>query len=137
MRRALGLGVATVALTLVGSSTAWAHECFVANRSDQGNASAAVHSQAWTAITPEILFSVIVPLTGDAYDCAVEAWKANPQLPDYVVVGTKQAHGQGGVIAENNPNFAVGKASDGKGIDHAEDVYTASIGEIVGFCTSA
>jgi hypothetical protein len=50
------------------------------------------------------------------------------------VVGDKQAVGQDLVIAENNPNFATGKASDGQGIDHAEEAFDAAIGAILGQC---
>jgi len=126
--------VATGALLMAGPGAALAHECFVANRSAQGNAAVSANSAAWTTITPEFLFSVIIPLQGDAFTCAVTAWNANPDLPPYVVVGGKQAVGQGGVIAENNPNFASGKASDGRGIDHAEEAYGPVIGAILGQC---
>jgi hypothetical protein len=64
----------------------------------------------------------------------VNAWKADPSLPATIVVGGKQAVGQGGVIAENNPNFATGKGSDGKGIDHAEDVFGPAVGAILAQC---
>ena len=62
------------------------------------------------------------------------AWNANPDLPPYFVVGAKQAVGQGGVIAENNPNFATGKTSDGKEIDHNEEAFIPAIGAILGQC---
>lgn len=49
-------------------------------------------------------------------------------VPTSFVLGGKQAQGQGGVIAENNPNMtAKGLASNGTGIDHAEDVYGAAV----------
>lgn len=126
--------VATGALLAAGPGAALAHECFVANRSAQGNASVSAHSAAWTTITPEFLFSVIIPLPTGAAACAVAAWNANPDLPPYVVVGAKQAVGQDGVIAANNPNFATGKASDGQGIEHAEEAFDAAIGAILGQC---
>ena len=88
----------------------------------------------WTAITPEILFNEIIGLPSGPAACAVAAWNANPDLPPYIVVGAKQAVGQGGVIAENNPNFATGKASDGKGIDHGEEAFNPAIGAILGQC---
>ena len=53
------------------------------------------------------------------------------------VFGVKQAVGQGGVIAENNPNFAAkGLGSNGQGIDHGEDAYGPSVGAAIGFCTA-
>lgn len=132
--RALLVAGTAGAVLMAGSGSAWAHECFVANRSAQGNASVSAHSAAWFTITPEVLFGEIFGLTGSDFTCAVSAWKANPDLPAYLVVGGKQAVGQGGVIAENNPNMATGLASDGKGIDHAEDVFTPAIMAIFAQC---
>jgi hypothetical protein len=132
--RAGAVVVATGALLMAGPGAALAHECFVANRSAQGNAAVSAHSAAWTTLTPEFLFSVIIGLDGEAFTCAVAAWNANPDLPPYIVVGDKQAVGQDGVIAENNPNFATGKASDGQGIDHGEEAFNAAIGAILGQC---
>jgi hypothetical protein len=125
----------TAGLMLVAAGGASAHECFVAKRSAQGNASVSAHSAAWFTITPEILFGEFIGLTGDDLSCAVDAWNANPDLPAYIVVGGKQAVGQGGVIAENNPNMeAKGLGSNGTGIEHAEDVFTPAIGEILASC---
>ena len=136
LARGAALGAPALAVLLAASGSAWAHECFVANRSAQGNAAVSQHSGAWLTITPEIIFGEFVGLTGDPLTCAIDAWKANPDLPAYIVVGGKQAQGQGGVIAESNPNMATGKAWDGKGIDHAEDVFGPTIGQIVGECTA-
>jgi hypothetical protein len=133
--RTTAVAAVTAGVVVAASGSAWAHECFVANRSQQGDAAVSAHSAAWFTITPEILFGELIGLSGDAFTCAVNAWKTDPSLPAYIVVGGKQAVGQGGVIAENNPNFATGKASDGKGIDHAEDVYTPAIGAILARCT--
>lgn len=137
MRRAITFAAATLATAVFGvfgAGPALAHECFVANRSAQGNAAVSAHSAAWDTITPEFLFGFIIPLTGDDFTCAVEAWNSNPDLPPYIVVGAKQAQGQEGVIAENNPNFAEGKASDGSGIDHAEETFGPAIGAIFATC---
>lgn len=132
--RTAAVVAATGGLLMAGPGAALAHECFVANRSAQGNAAVSAHSAAWFTITPEVLFGEIIGLEGAPYDCAVAAWKADSSLPAYVVVGGKQAKGQDYVIAESNPNFATGKASDGKGIDHAEDVYGPAVGAIVASC---
>lgn len=132
--RSAAVAVATGVLLVAGPGSAWAHECFVANRSAQGNAAVSEHSKAWTTITPEFLFSVIIPLPPANAACAVAAWNANDDLPPYVVVGGKQAVGQDGVIASNNPNFATSKANDGAGIDHAEQAFGPAIGAILGQC---
>jgi hypothetical protein len=134
--RTTAVAAVTAGLVVAASGSAWAHECFVANRSQQGDAAVSAHSAAWFTITPEFLFSEIIPLSGDAFTCAVNAWKTDPSLPPYLVVGGKQAVGQGGVIAENNPNFASGKASDGQGIDHAVEVFGPTIDAIVARCTT-
>ena len=134
--RTLATAVAVVGIAGLGAGPALAHECFVANRSAQGDAAVSAHSAAWFTLTPEVIFGGIFGLTGDALTCAVDAWNSDPSLPSYLVVGGKQAVGQGGVIAENNPNFVTGLASDGKGIDHAEDVYGAAAFAIVQGCTA-
>ena len=116
--RAGAVVIATGALLMAGPGAALAHECFVANRSAQGNAAVSAHSAAWITITPEILFNEIIGLPPDAAACAVAAWNANPDLPPYIVVGGKQAVGQDGVIAENNPNMDTTLGGNNKGIDH-------------------
>jgi hypothetical protein len=137
IRRTLSVAGLAGAIVAAGpAGAALAHECFVANRSAQGDAAVSEHSAAWVTITPEVLFTEIIPLPAPVAACAIAAWKADAALPDYIVVGGKQAVGQDGVIAENNPNFtAKGLASDGRGIDHAEDVYGAAVEAIIAGCT--
>ena len=129
------VGFGLVGAIALSATPAFAHECFIANRSAQGNAAVSANSKAWLTITPEIIFGEFVGLTGDQLTCAVDAWNADPSLPPYVVVGGKQAQGSGGVIMDNNPNLAA-KATDGKGVDHAAEVYDPAIGAIVGACTA-
>jgi hypothetical protein len=138
IRRTLSVAGLAGAIVVAGpAGAALAHECFVANRSAQGNAAVSENSAAWSTITPEILFTEIIPLPAPVAACAIAAWKADASLPAYIVVGGKQAVGQGGVIAENNPNFAAkGLASDGKGIDHAEDVFGPAVEAIIAGCTA-
>jgi hypothetical protein len=137
IRRTLSVAGIAGAIVVAGpAGAALAHECFVPNRSAQGNAAVSENSAAWFTITPEILFTEIIPLPAPVAACAIAAWKADASLPDYIVVGGKQAVGQGGVIAENNPNFSTGLASDGKGIDHAEDVYGPAVEAIIAGCTA-
>jgi hypothetical protein len=52
--------------------------------------------------------------------------------PTVLVVGGKQAVGSEGVIMENNPNGDL--ATDGRGIDHAEDAYGDAIVGLVLAC---
>ena len=122
-------GIAVVALT---AGPALAHECFVANRSAQGNASVGAHSAAWSAVSLDTVLTQFIGVPQPVADCVV-AHAGDFGLPTSFVFGGKQAVGQGGVIAENNPNFAAkGLSSNGQGIDHAEDVYGAAIGVHMG-----
>ncbi len=119
LRKRLTVFGATVAgVVMLASGTAGAHECFVANRSAQGNAAVAAHSAAWEEVSLDTVLTVFIGVPQGVADCVV----ANADtygLPTSFVFGGKQAVGQGGVIAENNPNFtAKGLASDGQGIDH-------------------
>ena len=122
-----GLALATTgALVAVSAGAASAHECYVANRSDQGNASVAAHSAAWEEVSLNTIVTVFLGQTQEVADC-VEPLAAEAGIPSSFVFGNKQAVGQGNVIAENNPNMSDGLASDGQGIDHAEDVYGDAI----------
>jgi hypothetical protein len=123
-------------IVVLGSGTAWAHECFVANRSAQGNTAVGTHSAAWNAVSLDTILTVFIGVPAEVAAC-VEALAPAAGVPSSFVFGGKQAQGQGGVIAENNPNFAAkGLGSDGKGIDHAEDAYGPAIGALIGQCTA-
>ena len=123
-----------VGLVLLAGPAA-AHECFVANRSAQGNAAVGAHSAAWMEVSLDTILTEFIGVPQPVADC-VEANAEQFGLPSTFVFGGKQAVGQDGVIAERNPNFsAKNLASDGKGIDHAEDVYGEAVGAAIGFCT--
>jgi len=113
-----------------------AHECFNASRSAKGNASVAAHSAAWVQVSLDTVLTEFIGVPQPIADC-VEAHAADFGLPTSFVFGGKQAVGQGGVIAENNPNMsAKGLSSNGKGIDHGEDVYGDAIGAAIGSCSA-
>ena len=124
---------AAAALTVGGSAGAFAHECYVASRSAQGNAMAGTHSQAWETYTVQQVVTLFLGQSAAVADC-VAAAAPGAGVPTSFVFGAKQAQGQGGVIAENNPNMsAKGLSSNGTGIDHAEDAYGGAIvGLIIG-----
>ena len=126
------VGAAAV-MTVGGSAGAFAHECFVASRSAQGNAMAGTHSQAWETFTLQQVVTLFLGQSASVADC-VAAAAPGAGVPTSFVFGGKQAQGQGGVIAENNPNMsAKGLSSNGTGIDHAEDAYGGAIvGLIIG-----
>jgi hypothetical protein len=121
-----GLGLAA-ALVLGTGAAAYAHECYNPSRSDQGNASAGAHSQAW--------FTLVVSdaIQGDAdsgritqeqADCINAAYAATGAPASFTIM-VKGAVGQDGVIAAHNPNGFL--ATDGKGIDHAFAAYGEQI----------
>jgi hypothetical protein len=123
-------------LGLATAGSAFAHECYVANRSAQGNTMAGTHSQAWETVSLDTILTQFIGVPADVAAC-VEAKAPDAGIPDSFVFGSKQAVGQGGVIAENNPNMtAKGLDADGKGIDHAEDAIGPALFALIGECTS-
>jgi hypothetical protein len=125
-------GVVAVALM---AGPAFAHECFVANRSAQGDAAVGAHSKAWSAVSLDTILVEFVGLPQPLADC-IEANAADFGLRQTYVFGDKQAVGQDGVIAEHNPNMATGKNADGKGIDHGEDAIGPLVMAAAEFCSS-
>ena len=130
-----GVTAAVAALFVSSAGSALAHECFVANRSAQGNASVAAHSTAWTSFTLDDVLRVFVGLTDEDLIACVKAAAPAAGVPDLFVVGGKQAVGTDGVIMEKNPNLE-SKAADGKGIDHAEETFGPLIGALIGQCSA-
>ncbi len=119
-----GAGAAmTAAFIAASAGGAWAHECFNASRSAQGNQAAGTHSQAWFQV--DIAETIAEEVDDGLYDaetgaCILDAWTAGGG-PATVTVHVKGANGSDGVIGANNPHES--KGSDGRGIDHFFDVY--------------
>jgi hypothetical protein len=125
----------SVAAVALAAGPAFAHECFVANRSEQGNASVAANSNAWLQVSLEDILTGEIGVPQSVADCVV-AKAPSLGIPTSFVLGGKQAVGQDGVIAGNNPNMdAKGLGTNGKGIDHAEDLYGPAIGAAVASCS--
>jgi hypothetical protein len=133
--RGAGVVGAVAALFIGSAGSAFAHECFPANRSAQGNASVAAHSAAWTSFTLDDVLRQFIGLTDEDLIACVEAGAPAAGVPSLFVVGDKQAQGSDGVIMNNNPNLD-SKAADGKGIDHAEDAFVPLIGALIGQCSA-
>ena len=135
-RRLATVGAGGLAMVVLAAGPAFAHECFNASRSDQGNTAAAAHSKAWAPVSLHTILTVFIGVDADVAAC-VEEHADEFGIPSSFVFGDKQAQGQGGVIAENNPNMsAKGLSSNGKGIDHAEDAYGPALGAAIGFCSA-
>lgn len=129
-------------LTLALAGSALAHDCYNASASAQGALSKAENSQAWilAADVREIIatggsgfFPVgSFPVLDACQQQAFLASYAQTGLPLVFTTANGQAVGQGGVIADNNPNMTADKlAANGTGIDHFEataDQIFAAIG---------
>jgi hypothetical protein len=125
-------GGVIVALT---AGQAAAHECFVANRSAQGNAAVAAHSGAWERVSLNRVLTEFIGVPQGVADCVVTN-ASTFGIPTSFVFGGKQAVGQDGVIGGHNPNMeAKALGTDGKGIDHAEDLYGPAVFAAIESCT--
>ena len=131
MGRVAGRAMGALALSgmlVAGSGVgAWAHECFNASRSEQGNASAGSHSQAW--VTVAIADLIAGDVAGGLYSeedgaCIYEAYSATGSPLTFTLM-VKGARGSDGVIGAKNKNEWL--HSDGKGIDHLFDAYGGAI----------
>jgi hypothetical protein len=111
------LAVATAAIVLGTTGTAYAHECYIANRSAQGNASA-THSDRWITVTvADFVNSPDFPPGVDP-DCFLDFWSSNGG-PDSFTIRSDKTIGEGSA----NPNLG-----NGSGLDHIEDAYGALLG---------
>lgn len=122
----LGASIAmTAALGLATATTAAAHECFNASRSDQGNAKAGANSKTWfTLVVADLIAGDVQSglLTQEQGDCVLGAYRASGAPASFTlkVVGGKDGLLAGGVT---NPEIL----SDGHGIDHAFAAYGDAI----------
>jgi len=127
--RAAVLAISLIAIT---AGATFAHECYNASRSAQGNAGAS-HSANWSTESVAELFTIIhffgipgvsTPLTEEQAEVAFEA-ALEMGVPAEVTIFTRD------LIGANGRAFTEGgKAADGKGIDHffaahGESVVTA------------
>lgn len=123
--RKRSLAIATVAAAaVIGAGTpAFAHECYIANRSDQGDAGA-THSDRWVTVTVDgFAHSPEFPPGFDP-DCFVAYWLSHGGPASFTVRSDK-------TIGEDssNPNLA-----NGSGLEHIEDAWGALLGESLGAC---
>ena len=122
-RRTLAVVAMSTASVLGVANTAYAHECFIANRSAQGNASA-THSQNWIpSSVVEFANSMDFPSDVDP-DCFIEFWLADGG-PESFTVRSDKTIGAGSA----NPNLG-----NGKGLDHIEDAFGPLLGAALGAC---
>lgn len=124
-RQTVAAVVLAVAVLGGSAGSALGHECYIANRSAQGDAGA-LHSGVWTRITLADIFGFINQFVGGpSLSSSQIQWAVseaiNEGLPasGWVVRADK-------VIGENsqNPNLA-----NGKGLDHLADTFG---GQLIG-----
>jgi len=106
----------TTALLMLGTTGAFAHECYNASRSTMGNANA-VHGQAM--VSYDELLGLLCP-AGDAIVMAAVA--ANSFDTDGILVNSNALMGGGNAV------------TDGRGIDYLPSWFSASIGAAFGTC---
>ena len=124
IRKSLVTLVLTAGMVAGTAGIASAHECFVANRSDRGNA-AATHSDNWHAVSLSELFSSVhffvgedVQLTDGQVATAVDLATEQGVPASFTVFGK---HMLPRSVEETEQMTA--KPTDGKGIDHFVAAY--------------
>ena len=116
-KKSIAAAALTCGLVLAGGGVASAHECFIPNRSEQGNAGA-THSKNWATLHIDELFATAheflggPALTEDQIQTAV-SMAADAGIPTSLTTFTKFTLPRGGG----------GSPSDGKGIDHYFETY--------------
>ena len=125
LRRIASASVLSLLILAIGASSAFAHECFNASRSAQGN-TGAQHSDNWFNLSLEFLYTVLLPeetgleLSEAGLAYALEA-SAEAGIPDGFVIRVDKTIGVNGNEI-TVPGFEKNGA-DGHGIDHAVDAY--------------
>ncbi|GAA1808977.1 hypothetical protein [Agromyces neolithicus] len=118
----IGAGAALAAAAVLGTgAAAYAHECYNANRSENGNAGAD-HAEGWLTVH---IAELTLGLSEEDASCVLDAY-AETGSPTSFTIKVKGANGSGGTIGANNPNNEA-KAADGKGIDEIFAAHGASI----------
>ena len=125
-KRFLSSVALAAAAVLMMSSTVFAHECFIANRSDQGDAKA-TNSSRWIVVSVvDFANSPDFPPGVDP-DCFLDYWSSHGGPDSFTVRGDKTI-GEG----SHNPNLG-----DGRGLDHIEAAFGPVLGAAFGACAES
>ena len=116
------IALATVAL-LVMASSVFAHECFIANRSAQGDANV-THSSNWATLSVAGFANSPGFPPGVDPECFIDYWTSHGG-PEGFTVRIDKTIGEG----SKNPNLA-----NGSGLDHIEAAYGALLGASLAAC---
>jgi hypothetical protein len=126
------LASAILAFLLVTASGVFAHECYNASASPQGNLMKAANWNGNWTLALDVREVIATGSSGFVSGlpilnaCQQTVFLASWQTTGFPLVftvggGNNQANGQGNTIAENNPNMATGLGSNNQGIDHFGD----------------
>jgi hypothetical protein len=115
LRRVATVAGATVTTIALTAGTGFAHECYIANRSEQGGHNAGTKSQVWFEL--DLVASLVEDglLTSDQAEC-VQTAADEAGLQTVVTIMGKVPAPMDGVLGSKNPNVEE-KMGDGKGID--------------------
>lgn len=115
-------------LAMSVAGTAAAHECYVANRSDQGNTQAGSNSKAWLSLaTLDSAFDFIAEaVVGPDLDADQKAWAVAQAraagIPNTITIFVGNHTIAGGTPAQARGTF------DQKGIDYLEGAFPVLVG---------
>lgn len=124
LKKTVTAGVLAVGLVFASAGAASAHECFIPERSEQGNANS-THSQNWVTIHITELYSTAheflggPALTPAQLDAAV-AMTAEAGIPTSLTTFARGTLPKGKGVPESH-------SSDGKGIDHYFHTYESQL----------
>jgi hypothetical protein len=121
--RLVKLAAVTATVVLGTTGTAYAHECFIANRSAQGNIGA-THSDRWVTVTVEGFVNSPDFPPGVDPECFLDYWFSHGGPAGFTVRSDK-------TIGEDSANPNLG---DGKGLDHIEDAFGPLLGAALEAC---
>ena len=129
VKRILVASLLAASLVVVSAGAAFAHECVISSRSDQGDAGA-THSGRWAVLTLADVLGFInaefdgPALTDEQIEWAVanrDALLETENFPDSWVTRTDKTIAEGSA----DPNLA-----DEKGLDHLADLYGEQVGRL-------
>ena len=133
LKRFARASVLALALTAMTAGATLAHECFVANRSSQGNQGAGTHSKSWIYVDLVGLAGFLsdpsdpnaLPALSDAQLTYFVARAQELGVPsDFAIFIGGRPKTFGFTIGGDAPGFeANGKGTDGQGIDHFFDAH--------------
>jgi|GEM_PF-6597048 len=124
MRKQIVAIAAMSAALIIGlASPASALDCFIASRSETGNANA-THSARWITVTVQEFASSPDFPAGVDPGCFIDYWLSHGG-PEAFTVRSDKVIGEG----TSNPNLG-----NGKGLDHIEEAFGALLGAALAAC---